>query len=170
MSFRLRTDAEKWFSEIEKNFTYKFDAYYFCLMAGYAAVRKSPLTSADKPAFVDDFPGEYKLQQNLLLGGLIDAELRDLLGRGLTSSDKPVVEKTVARLLTASGASSHLSTGNDGGAARMNEYASGGFDVLAGRLGDKPRKLETFLRSYAKLLAELEAERAKEEATIEAIS
>ena len=66
MSFRLRTDAEKWFSEIEKDFAYKFDAYYFCLMAGYAAVRRSPLTSADKPAFVDDFPGDYKLQQNLL--------------------------------------------------------------------------------------------------------
>ena len=170
MSFRLRTDAEKWFSKIEKDFTYKFDAYYFCLMAGFSAVRKSPLTSADKPAFVDDFPGEYKLQQNLLLGGLIDAELRNLLGRGVTKDDKPVVEKTVARLLTASGASTHLSTGNDGGATRMNEYASGGFDVLCERLGDGPHKLETFLRAYAKLISELETERAKEEATVEDMS
>lgn len=170
MSFRLRTDAEKWFSKIERDFTYKFDAYYFCLMAGFAAVRKSPLTSADKPAFVDDFPGDYKLQQNLLLGGLIDAELRDLLGRGVTKEDRPVVEKTVARLVMASGASTHLSTGNDGGATRMNEYASGGFDVLSERLGDGPHKLETFLRHYAKLIRELEAERAEEEATVEAMA
>lgn len=167
MSFRLRTDAEKWFSEIERDFAYKFDAYYFCLMAGYAAVRRSALTSADKPAFVDDFPGEYKLQQNLLLGGLVDAELHDLLGRGITVSDKPVVEKAVSRLLTASGASTHLSTGADGGAARMNEYASGGFDVLSERL-DKPRKLETFLRAYAKLVSSLEEERNEVEAAFDA--
>lgn len=170
MSFRLRTDAEKWFSKIEKDFKYKFDAYYFCLMAGFAAVRKSSLTSADKSAFVDDFPGEYKFQQNLLLGGLIDSELRDLLGRSVTKEDKPAVEKTVARLLTASGASTHLSTGNDGGAAIMNEYASGGFDVLCERLVDGPHKLETFLRAYANLISELETERAKEEATVEAMS
>lgn len=165
MSFRLRTDAERWFSEIEKDFAYKFDAYYFCLIAGYVAVRRSALTSADKPAFVDDFPGEYKLQQNLLLGGLIDAELRDLLGRGVATGDKSVVEKTVARLLTASGASTHLSAGSNGGAAQMNEYASGGFDVLSERL-DKPRKLETFLRAYAKLISDLEIERAEKESAL----
>ena len=170
MSFRLRTDAEEWFKGIEKEFSYKFDAYYFCLMAGFAAVRKSQLTSEDKPAFVDDFPGDYKLQQNLLLGGLIDAELRNLLGRSATTKDKAVVEKTVARLLTASGASTHLSSGSDGGATLMNEYASGGFDVLVERMGDKPRKLETFLRVYAKLITDLESERAEQESTLETAS
>ncbi|WP_207462159.1 hypothetical protein [Azospirillum sp. SYSU D00513] len=169
MSFRLRTDAEKWFSEIEGELDLKFDIYYFCLIAGFAAVRKSSLTSADKPAFVDDFPGDYKLQQNLLLGGLIDAELRDLLGRGVTVKDKPVVQKSVSRLLTAAGASTHLSGGTDGGAARMNEYASGGFDVLFERMIDKPRKLETFLRAYAKLIGELEDERAEAEAALAAV-
>ncbi len=164
MSFRLRTDAEKWFSEIEKDFTYKFDAYYFCLMAGYTAVRRSPLTSADKPAFVDDFPGDYKLQQNLLLGGLIDCDLRD---RGISVTDKAAVQKVVSELLTATGASTHL---NATGAARMNEYASGGFDVLVERMVDKPHKLETFLRGYAKLITELEAERAEVEAAFEAAS
>lgn len=164
MSFRLRTDAEKWFSEIERDFGYKFDAYYFCLMAGYAAVRRSSLTSADKPAFVDDFPGDYKLQQNLLLGGLIDCDLRD---RGISVTDKAAVQKVVSELLTATGASTHLSTA---GAARMNEYASGGFDVLVERLVDKPHKLETFVRGYAKLITELEAERAAVEAAFEAAS
>ncbi|SDQ80479.1 hypothetical protein [Paraburkholderia tuberum] len=163
MSFRLRADAEKWFSEIEKekDFLYKFDAYYFCLMAGYAAVRRSALTTADKPAFVDDFPGDYKLRQNLLLGGLIDCDLRD---RGIAVTDKAAVQKVVSELLTATGASTHLSTA---GAARMNEYASGGFDVLAERMVDKPHKLETFLRGYAKLISELEAERAEAEAVFE---
>ncbi|WP_321920306.1 hypothetical protein [Paraburkholderia tropica] len=160
MSFRLRTDAEKWFSDLERDFAYKFDAYYFCLMAGYAAVRKSSLTSADKPAFVDDFPGDYKVQQNLLLGGLIDCDLRD---RGISVTDKAAVQKVVSELLTATGASTHLSLT---GAARMNEYASGGFDVLFERMVDKPRKLETFLRGYAKLITELEAERSEAESNL----
>ena len=164
MSFRLRTDAERWFSEIEKDFDYKFDGYYFCLMTGYAAVRKSPLTSADKPAFVDDFPGEYKLQQNLLLGGLIDCDLRD---RGISVTNKAAVQKVVSELLTATGASTHLSTM---GAAHMNEYASGGFDVLFERMVDKPHRLETFLRGYAKLISKLEAERGQLEAAFEAAS
>ena len=166
MSFRLRTDAERWFSDIETDLDYRFDAYYFCLMAGYAAVRRAPMSSTDKPAFVDDFPGPYKLQQNLLLGGLIDAELRDLLGRGVTLGDKPAVEKTVSRLLSVSGASSHLSAGSGGGAVLINEYASGGFDVLSEHL-DKPRRLETFLRSFAKLIATLDAERMAVEADLQ---
>ena len=166
MSFRLRSDAEKWFGEIESSLDYKFDAYYFCLMAGYAAVRKAKLTSDDKSAFVDDFPGPYKAQQNLLLGGLIDAELRDLLGRGVTIGDKAVVEKTVSELLTVTGASTYLSSGVNGGAALINEYASGGFDVLYESL-DKPRRLETFLRAFAKLIADLDTERIAVEAAFE---
>jgi hypothetical protein len=71
------------------------------------------------------------------------------------------VQKVVSELLTATGANTHLSAI---GAARMNEYASGGFDLLCERMVDKPRKLETFLRSYAKVIVELEAERSKEEA------
>lgn len=164
MSFRLRADAEKWFKHIEKDFAYKFDAYYLCLMAGYAAVRRSPLTSADKPAFVDDFPGEYKLQQNLLLGGLIACDLRD---RGISVADKAAVQKVVSELLTATGSSTHLSAA---GAARMNEYASGGFDVLVEKMTGEPHYLATFLRAYAKLISELEAERAEEEAAFEAAS
>jgi hypothetical protein len=165
MSFRLRTDAEKWFSEIEGELPLKFDIYYFCLMAGLVGIRRAPLTSNDKPAFVDDFPGDYKLQQNLLLAGLIDAELSDLLGRAVTSKDKPAVHRAVSELLTADGASTHLSPT---GAARMNEYASGGFDLLFERMIDKPRRLETFVRSYAKLLADVEAERRASEATFDA--
>lgn len=168
MSFRLRLDAEKWFSEIEGELGSKFDVYYFCLMCGFAAVRRAPLTSADRPAFNDDFQSDHKLQQNLLLAGLVDAELRNLLGRSATETDKPVVQKTVARLLTASGSSTHLSAGPDGGSATMNEYASGGFDVLFGRMIDRPRRLETFLRAFAKLISELEEERAVAEAALDA--
>lgn len=149
------------FSEIHLGFDFEFDAYYFCPMARYAAVRRSQLTSADKPAFVDDFPGDYKPQQNLLLGGLIDCDLRD---RGTSVTDKAAVQKVVLELVTATGASTHLSAT---GAARMNEYASDGFDVLVERMVDKPRKLETFLRSYAKMVTGLEAERAEVEAAFE---
>lgn len=166
MSFRLRTDAEKWFSEIaDQTGVLKFDLYYFCLVAGYAGLKRSSLTAADKPAFVDEFPGPYKLQQNLLLAGLIDAELRLLLGRGVTVQDKPSVHKKVSELLAATGSSTHLSSA---GAARMNEYASGGFDLLAERMSDKPRRLETFLRAYAKLIAELDDEAARAEAVFDA--
>ena len=166
MSFRLRTDAEKWFSEIADHpGMLKFDLYYFCLMAGFAGIRRSPLSGADKPAFVDEFPAPYKLQQNLLLAGLIDAELRSLLGRGVTAQDKPSVHRKVSELLAATGTSTHLS---NAGSAKMNEYASGGFDVLVERLSDKPRRLETFLRAYAKVIADLEEEARKAEADFEA--
>lgn len=166
MSFRIREDAEKWFSNIETELGYKFDAYYFCLMAGYAAVRKAPMTSSDKPAFVDDFPGPYKLQKYLLLAGLIDAELRDLLGRSVTVSDKIVVEKTVSRLLSISGGSTYLRPGSGGGAVLINEYASGGFDVLSEHL-DKPQKLETFLRAFSNLITNLDIKRVAVEAALE---
>lgn len=165
MSFRLRTDAEKWFSEISGPDILKFDLYYFCLMAGFAGIRRSPLTAADKSAFVDEFPTPYKLQQNLLLAGLIDAELRSLLGRAVTVQDKPSVHRKVSELLAATGTTTHLSSA---GSAKMNEYASGGFDLLVERLSDKPRKLETFLRAYAKVIAELEDEARKSEAAFEA--
>jgi hypothetical protein len=166
MSFRLRTDAEKWFSEIADHpGMLKFDLYYYCLMAGFVGVRRSQLTAADKPPFVDDFPGPFKLQQNLLLAGLVDAELRSMLGRGVTPQDKPSVHRKVSELLAATGSSTHLSSA---GSARMNEYASGGFDLLAERMSDKPRKLETFLRSYAKLIAELEEESGNAEAAFDA--
>jgi len=166
MSFRLRTDAEKWFSEIADHpDLFKFDLYYFCLMAGFAGIRRSSFTATDKPAFIDEFPSVYKPQQNLLLAGLIDAELRSILGRGVTAQDKPAVHRQVSQLLTATGSSTHLS---NIGAARMNEYASGGFDLLAERMADKPRKLETFLRAYAKLIAELEDESRQAEAAFDA--
>ncbi len=166
MSFRLRIDAEKWFSDIESDLEYRFDAFYFCLMAGFSAVRKAPMTSEDKPAFVDDFPGPYKLNQNLLLGGLINAELRDLLGRSVAMSDKPVVEQTVSRLLSVTGSNTYLSTGVNGGAALMNEYSSGGFNVLSEHL-DKPRRLETFLRGFSNLIEKLDAQRMEVETLLE---
>ncbi len=166
MSFRLRTDAEKWFSEIaDYPGMLKFDLYYFCLMVGFAGVRRSSLTASDKGAFLDEFPAAYKLQQNLLLAGLIDAELRSLLGRGVTVQDKPSVHRKVSELLAATGSSTHLSSA---GSAKMNEYASGGFDLLAERMPDKPRKLETFLRAYAKLIAALEEEGMKAEVAFDA--
>lgn len=165
MSFRLRTDAERWFSELADHpGVLKFDLYYFCLMAGFAGIRRQPLSAIDKPAFIDEFPSAYKLQQNLLLAGLIDAELRSLLGRGVTVQDKPSVHRKVSELLAATGSSTHLSSA---GSARMNEYASGGFDLLSERLADKPRKLETFLRAYAKLIAELEEEAGRSEAAFD---
>ena len=84
----------------------------------------------------------------------------------LTIGDKADVEKTVSELLSVTGASTYLSSGVNGGAAIINEYASGGFDVLYERL-DKPRRLETFLRAFAKLIAELDAERKAVEADFE---
>lgn len=164
MSFRLRSDAEKWFGDLYPgDIQLKFDIYYFCLMAGFTAGRTSKLTSSDKPAFVDDFPQDYRLQQNLLLAGLIDADLRSTLARQVTARDKTEVHNAVSRLLTATGTTTHLS---NAGAALMNEYASGGFDVLVEEIGDKPRKLATFLRTFAKVISTLEERKQKDEAAM----
>ena len=151
-SFRLRNDAEAWFSEIERSshIRSKFDIYYFCLMAGFASGRASDaqLTSATSKEFIDYFIDDYKPASRLLIGLLVIAEMKY---RGIDVSEKGSVRALFKELVDANNGSNHLT---DEGMRRMNAYASGGFDYLAERRESKPYTIEEFLRDYANLVSE----------------
>ena len=147
-SFRMRQDAENWFSNIkdQKPIQTKFDRYYFCLMLGLAKGRKSsPVNSSDATDFVDYFVNDYKDSQRLIIGLLIRAELSRL---GINVTEKDAVRKLFIDLVNPS-SPNHLT---DLGMDRLNEYSSGGYDYLAEKLDSKPHHVEEFLRTYAKLL------------------
>lgn len=144
--FRMRRDAQKWFEDLK--LPLDFDGYYFCLVAGYCAVRP---VSFERSAGVDvirDFPGIYALRRHLLVAGLINAELAD---KGIRTDEVSSVKGLIAQLVSSTGLSDH-------GAARMNDYSSGGFEELRDRM-DKPRALETFLRLYPTILANISGDR-----------
>jgi hypothetical protein len=151
-SFRLRTDAEKWFSEIERSahVRSKFDLYYFCLMAGFASGRASEaqLTSTGSKEFIDYFIDDYKPASRLLIGLLVIAEMKY---NGIDVGEKAAVRALFKQLVDANNGNNHLT---EEGMKRMNAYASGGFDYLTERRDSKPYSVEEFLRDYVVLVGE----------------
>ena len=149
MPFRLREDAKKWFRELDgKGPTkHKFDLYYFCLMAGLASNRRRDLSELDAPEIVTDFIQDYKPSQLLLIGLLVDAEVRRM---GIDLLEKDDVRSVFKRLVT-------LQSGTqltDEGMRCMNEYASGGYDFLSESRANYPESHEEFLRDFTQLIAE----------------
>ena len=125
LSFKLRSDAEKWFSEVDgkEPARTKFDLYYFCLMAGLASRRSSDPTSLGISAreIVDDFIQDYRPAQRLLIGLLVVAEVRK---GGIDLKEKADVRKEFKRLVTPD-----TKTGlTDEGMRCLNAYASGGYN------------------------------------------
>lgn len=150
-NFRMRQDAENWFSNIrdQKPIRTKFDLYYFCLMMGLATERRSdPAKSCpDYTDFTDNFVGDYKPYQRLIIGLLIRAELSR---RGVSVTEKDEVRKFFVDLVNPQNPTNLTDTGMD----RLNEYASGGYDYLAEKLDSRPYHVEEFLRTYANFLRE----------------
>jgi hypothetical protein len=155
--FRLRTDAEKWFSEVERSghVRSKFDLYYFCLMAGFASGRAAndDLTNANSKEFIDYFIDDFKPASHLLIGLLVIAEMRF---KGIDVTDKAAVRALFKDVVDARNGNNHLT---ELGMKRMNAYASGGFDYLAQRRASKPYSLDEFLRDYVPLVGEAVAAR-----------
>ena len=162
MPFRLHRDAQAWFSHLKKDFgkgdagtpeAPLFDMYYLCLMAGLAAGEPRPdVLAADTTELVDNFPGDYRDRGRLIIGFFLSRELRQL---GIQLTERKALHATISRLVDPH-SPSRLS---DEGMKRMNQYAHGGFDVLAARFDDKPRHLETFLPMYVDLIREVNDER-----------
>lgn len=151
-SFRLRIDAEKWFSEIEgsTHIRSKFDLYYFCLLAGFASGRsnETQLTGAGSKEFIDYFIDDYKPASRLLIGLLVIAEMKD---KGIDIGEKAAVRALFKTLVDANNGSNNLT---DEGMRRMNAYASGGFEYLSEKRDTKPYSVEEFLRDYVALVGE----------------
>lgn len=155
MYFRMRRDARDWFKDIRKSLEVDFDVYYFCMMAGIASGKKKT-ESMEMVDLVDNYPGPYHRRGRLLIGLLIREELRSL---GISLRERDSVNKLI-RTLIKSDSPSYLS---DEGARLMNSYSCGGFEELVEHFGDRPRTLETFLRTYHKYLSETREKREKEE-------
>ena len=151
-SFRLRIDAEKWFSEIERSphIRSKFDLYYFCLLAGFASGRsnETQLTGAGSKEFVDYFIDDFKPASRLLIGLLVIAEMKY---KGIDIGEKAAVRTLFKTLVDANNGSNNLT---DEGMRRMNAYASGGFEYLSEKRDTKPYSVEEFLRDYVALVGE----------------
>lgn len=148
-NFRMRQDAENWFSNIrdQKPIKTKFDLYYFCLMVGLATGRRSEPTKrcAEVTDFTDNFVSDYKPYQRLIIGLLIRAELSR---SGISVTEKDEVRKLFVDLVNPQNPTNLTDAGMD----RLNEYSSGGYDYLAEKLDSRPYHVEEFLRSYTKLL------------------
>ena len=148
-AFRMRQDAENWFSNIrdQKPIQTKFDLYYFCLMVGLATGRRSdPVKRCPTVTdFVDNFVKDYKPYQRLIIGLLIRAELSR---QGISVNEKDEVRRLFVELVDPMSPTNLTDTGME----RINEYSSGGYDYLAEKLNSKPYHVEEFLRTYSKLL------------------
>ena len=148
MYFQLRRDAEQWFKDIASHFPLKLDLYYLCLMAGFAARRKSDVESGTD--VLDYFPQDYH-SKSLIVATLISTELA---AAGIDVSEKDAVNRTISKLVTHD-TQSKLT---DEGMRLMNRYASGGFEMLMERFEDRPRTIETFLRTYRSVVEKARAE------------
>ena len=141
--FRLRRDAELWFRELEGKdpIETKFDFYYFCLMAGLASGRRCDISGLETIELVGDFVLAYRPVQLLLIGLLVDAEVRK---SGIDLRERDDVRSEFSRLVSARNSTQLSSTGM----RCMNDYASGGFDFLKESAGIPPVSTEEFLRSF----------------------
>jgi hypothetical protein len=149
MPFRLRSDAEKWFSEINGREPIKtiWDLYYFCLMVGLASGRNTDPVSLGLPTkeMVDYVVEDYKPAQRLLIGLLVTAELRK---GGIDLGEKTSVREVFKRLVSTE-APSGLT---EEGMRCMNAYASGGYEFMAEARDTKPNSPDEFLRDYTQLI------------------
>lgn len=150
MDFRLSPEAESWFSNLKSQvpFKTKFDMYYFCLMIGMAAGRKSEPTGAE---FVDHFIDDYRPSQKLICGLLTAIELRL---HGIDIGDRAEVRRIIAELFDPS-APTGLS---EEGMRNLNRYAAGGFALLA-EARAKPHHADEFVADYLMLLKEVAEEK-----------
>ena len=149
MEFRIRKDARDWFRDIRGHLTAPpgtpsapdFDAFYFCFIAGITAMRKKDASTSDTAELVENFPGPYRNRGRYLVGLFLCKELEYL---GVSLDEKSTVHAEIRRLVHPS-AQNYLS---DEGVREFNKYAHGGYEVLLDWFSDRPRALQTFVRSF----------------------
>ena len=143
MSFRLPSDADKWFSNLEGQDPHrvKFDFYYICLILGLALGIKKDV---DGQEFIDYFVDDYKLSHRLIVGLLILAELKNF---GIDISEKKEVRKFIANILDPNSINGLTADG----CKLLNMYASSGFYYLQ-QNRQKPYHWDELLADYYTIL------------------
>ena len=81
----------------------------------------------------------------IIIGLLIKAELKRL---GIQSTEKDQVYNLLTSLVDPDSQTKLTESGVN----KLNEYASGGYDVLSEELPSKPYSVEEFLRTYRNLI------------------
>jgi hypothetical protein len=119
-------------------------------MLGLAGNRKSPISGkSDATEFQKTFVKAYIPVQKLIIGLLIHAELKHL---GVDISEKEEVHGILIGLVDTDSPTKLTEKGLN----ILNEYASGGYDILTEYFPTKPYSLEDFLRSYSKLIQQIQ--------------
>ncbi|BBD08434.1 hypothetical protein [Desulfovibrio ferrophilus] len=149
MPFYLRNDTDNWFKNIKDQKPYfetKFDIYYLCLMLGIASGKKSKVHGkSETTEFQKNFVKTYIPVQKLIIGLMISSELKRY---GISPTEKTLVQEHLASIIDPD-VSTKLT---DKGLNTLNEYASGGYEILAENFTSKPYDVEEFLTSYCGLL------------------
>lgn len=143
--FRIRKDGRKWMDQV--GFKIDFDAYYFFLMAGFAADRRNE-RATDVADLIDYFPKDYQASQRLIIAHLCS---KVIVRYGIEWNDRKGVHDIVKKLLEPGAPGFVSATGFE----EMNAYAAAGVDVLQEAFVEKPRDLETFLLYYSKTIQSL---------------
>lgn len=125
MSFKIRGEADEWFSRIFKAkdspLVTKFDYYYLCLMMGFA--RRKAMPAANAAEFVQTFVHDYRPVQNQIIGLLVATEARAL---GIDFTNRARIKDLLSTYV-----SPEASVGlTPAGFSRLNEYANGGFNAI----------------------------------------
>ncbi len=148
--FRLLKDAKPWFKDIyskDEGLVIDFEIYYFCLMAGLATGKKrAELSTSDTSELVQHFPGRYKEKGKIIVSLFLARYLASL---GVTLTDKKTAHNQISKLISPT-SPSYLS---DEGMKELNKYAAAGYDEITGWFEDRPRTLESFLRTFALKMA-----------------
>ena len=97
-NFRLRDDAEKWFSNVDKGS--KFDLYYYCAIVGLITNKRTEPTGVNVTDVVSYFINDYKASQNLIIGLLIISELKRA---GINITEKAAVREEIQSLVSPRG-------------------------------------------------------------------
>ena len=155
MEFRIRKDARDWFRDVRPRLTAPpgtpsapdFDAFYFCFLSGVTALRKKDASTSDTAELVENFPGPYRTRGRYLVSLFLYKELEYL---GVALEEKSTVHAEISRLVQPT-APNYLS---DVGVREFNRYAHGGYDVLLDWFDDRPRTLESFLRSFRRKIVD----------------
>jgi hypothetical protein len=150
MAFRLRSSVDQWFKHIgpkkEGALKTKFDLFYLCLLLGFADGK--PEKPGNAPEFVNAFISEYQGSQNIIIGLLILAELSR---QGIKATEKESVRQVFNNYVDTKSPTNLSSNGE----AKINEYASRGFDILCKEITTVPYDEADFLRQYISVASRL---------------
>ena len=152
MAFFIRREANEWFTELYKNeiIRTQFDLYYLFFLKGISNLDKNPkLIGSDVlKELIEYFPKEYDGSKNLIVGLLVNTELKRL---GIPFNDNENVQKKYHEIVEPEFPSKLTQKGF----TLMNDYASRGYELFYLDFDNKSASLAPeFLISTFKILKE----------------